>query len=398
MSRRGDGPPAGGASAPKGARGGRPLRVALLGTRGIPASYGGFETALEYVGPWLAEHGYSVVVYCRRGNSAARGVYRGCRLVTLPTIHSKNLDTIVHSLLSTVHALLRRRPDVAIFFGPGNAPFAMAMRRAGVPTAVNVDGHDWMRRKWGPLARAYLRWGEGLARHADRVIADARVIADDYMRDHGTECAVIPYGAEPRLEPPGALMAELGLERGGYFLYVGRLEPENNAHVLVEAFASLDTDKKLVVVGDVPYHSPYARGLKAMAGPGVLMPGFVYGRGYWELGSNAFAYVQPSEVGGTHPALVEAMGRANPVIVNGTPENLEVMGEAGIAYEPDSGAGGLARAMQRLLADPELVARLGAAAAERARRHYAWEAVCRAYREVIDGLAASKGPGDARSS
>jgi len=186
--------------------------------------------------------------------------------------------------------------------------------------------------------------------------------------------------------PPGEYLARYGLEPGGYVLFVGRLVPENCAHHLVEAFAGLDTDLKCVIVGDAPYAEAYIADLKARAGPNVVFTGYLFGEGYYELGSNAYIFVETSEVGGTHPALVEAMAFGNCVVVNGTEENRETIGDAGFAYDGTQGAAALRPLLQRLLDDPALVAEYRRRAKERATALYDWEAVTDRYEMLFHSL------------
>ena len=245
------------------------MRIALVGTRGVPAAYSGFETAVENIGARLVARGHDVTVYCRPHMVERRvdGDYRGMRLVYLPTVAGKHLDTPVHSLLSTLHLGTVRRPDVAIYFIAGNSPFAGLSRLLGVPTAINVDGLDSPRAKWGPWARRYLRLTEQAAPTLATVaITDSRTIQELY-RAHGSETVYIPYGSElpddagcadgDGQTAPDGVLQRLGLSPRGYILFVGRLVPENNAHVLVEAFRGLQTDLRLVVVGDAPYAEEY---------------------------------------------------------------------------------------------------------------------------------------------
>ena len=364
------------------------LRIAMLGTRGVPASYSGFETCIEELGVRLVARGHEVTVYCRVPHIDYPGAaYRGMRLVKLPTIRSKHLDTIVHTFLSSLHALARRY-DVALYFNVGNAPVAWIPRLAGQRVVLNVDGLDWKRKKWGRPARLYIRACEQwAARLAHRVVTDSRRVQQYYREHRGTTSTYIAYGAEPIAVAPGTHLARLGLTPGGYVLFVGRLVPENCAHHLVEAFAGLATDRRCVVVGDAPYSHDYIRALRAGADPRVLFTGYLFGEGYRELLSNAYCFVETSEVGGTHPALLEAMAAGCCVVVNDTPENLETVGDAGFSYEGTLGPVSLRGVLEGLLKDPALAADHGRRGLERVRRHYSWDDVTdryeRLFRELI---------------
>ena len=407
------------------------MRIALVGTRGVPAAYSGFETAVENIGCRLAARGHDVTVYCRPHMVARRadGEYRGMRLVYLPTVAGKHLDTPVHSLLSTLHLATRRRPDVAIYFIAGNSPFAGLGRLLGVPTAINVDGLDSPRAKWGPWARRYLRLTERAAPTlANVAITDSRVLQSIY-RAWGHETVFIPYGSELEDDDAPAgdggdpsaaaasdggapsaaaasdgdahgaaqngdgdaddTLARLGLARRGYVLFVGRLVPENNAHVLVEAFAGLETELKLAIVGDAPYADAYQESLRATGDDRVVFAGYQFGRAYRELLRSAAVIVVPTEVGGTHPVLLESMAAGACIVVNDHAPNLETLGGAGVSYPGKDGAAGLRPVLATLLGDQEAMEGHRAAAAQRARA-YSWEAVTDAYEKLAGDLVARR--------
>jgi len=259
--------------------------------------------------------------------------------------------------------------------------------------AINVDGIERQRRKWNRIGKAYYRFSEWCSgKVADAVVADAEVIAAYYRERYGLRPVVIPYGGDlPRAESEAAL-ARWGLSRRGYVLYVSRLEPENNADVVIRAFRGLETDRKLVIVGDAPYADAYKAALRALAAgdPRIVFTGFQFGEAYRELQSHAACYVQATEVGGTHPALVEAMGAGRCVIVNGTPENLEVIGEAGLPYRVND-VDDLRTRLQAVLRDPGLCAEYERRAAARVAQHYTWESVTSRYEALCHALAGRGG-------
>ena len=235
------------------------VKITFIGTRGLPAAYSGFETAVENIGARLAARGHDVTVYCRPHMVDGRHEhYRGMRLVYLPTVANKYLDTLVHTFVCTLHMAALRRPDAAIYFIAGNSPLAGLSRVLGVPSVLNVDGLDSRRAKWNRHARLYLRWAERNApRFASATVTDSRSVQRLYREEHGYETHFIPYGSDLDGSDSGEHLQRLGLRPREYVLFVGRLVPENNAHVLVEAFAGLDTQLKLVVVGDAPYAHDY---------------------------------------------------------------------------------------------------------------------------------------------
>ena len=357
------------------------MRIALLGTRGIPARYGGFETFAEELSKRLVQRGHQVRVYCRQDGAGGED-YLGAELCHLPTIRHKYLDTIAHTFFSTLH-LLWHRCDVALYCNGANAIFTLAPRLLGIPVALNVDGLERNRKKWNRFAKAWYLLSEWLATFCPSVvITDAEKIKQYYRERYAKDSVFIPYGAELGKTPISDVLTQLGLEPGGYFLYVSRMEPENNALLVREAFEKTAIDKKLVLVGDAPYASEYIRRVRDTKDPRIVIPGAIYGQGYKELGSHCFAYIHATEVGGTHPALIEAMGRGALVLYLDTAENAEVAGGAGIPFIRD-----LTRKLEAVAAMPaaELV-EWRARAAERVRQRYGWEAVTDAYEALLAGL------------
>jgi glycosyltransferase involved in cell wall biosynthesis len=362
------------------------LKIALMGTRGVPASYSGFETCVEQLGQRLVERGHQVTVYCRSHHITYPGShYKGMRLVKLPTITNKYLDTMVHSFISSLHAL-GRGYDVGLYFIAGNSPVTWIPRLVGTKTILNVDGLDWKREKWPALAKKYIQFAEYLAtKLPNRYLTDSRVVQLYYQERFGSQPAYIPYGSEVEKVAAGETLARYGLEAGRYILFVGRLVPENCAHHLVEAFQGLATDLKCVIVGDAPYAEAYIANLKTQAerDPRIILTGYVFGKGYHELGSNALIFVETSGVGGTHPALLEAMAFGNCVVVNNTLENQETIGDAGFSYDGGRGADSLRQILERLLNNPTMVDAYREQALCRVQRYYTWEAVTDAYEQLF---------------
>lgn len=358
------------------------MHIAILGTRGIPARYGGFETFAEELGKRLAARGHRVTVYGRERHTS--NSYLGCELVYLPTIRHKYLDTVAHTFLSSLH-LLFRRADVALFCNAANAAFTWMPRLAGIPVALNVDGLERNRRKWNWLGRLWYLWSERWSTwFPNRVVSDAEQIRRYYLDRYGADSDFIPYGADmERPETRGAL-GELGLEPMRYFLYVSRMEPENNALLVRKCFESVEGDVKLALIGDAPYAQDYIALVRNTRDPRIVMPGAVYGLGYRELGSHCLAYIHATEVGGTHPALIENMGRGALTLYLDTPENAEAAGDAGIPFTPET----LAARMREVLAMSEDERNLWR---DRARRRiagrYSWEAVTGAYESLFRRLA-----------
>jgi glycosyltransferase involved in cell wall biosynthesis len=357
------------------------LKFAILGTRGIPARYGGFETFAEELSTRLAARGHQVSVYCRQKSPSP---YRGVKLVDLPTIRHKYFDTIAHTWLSTLHLLFHRN-DAVLYCNAANAIFTWMPRILGMPVALNVDGLERNRKKWNSLARAWYQVSEWLATWMpNAVVTDAAAIAEYYEKRYHRQSHMIPYGAEIGPVATSAVLNELGLDRQKYLLYVSRMEPENNGLLVRESFEKIETDLKLALIGDAPYAAEYITRVRDTKDPRIVMPGSIYGDGYRELGSHCFAYVHATEVGGTHPALIEAMGRGALTLYLDTPENAEVAGGAGIPFTHQN----LAEVLQSTAIMPlEERASWKSKAIERVRERYSWDSVTDSYENLLTGLA-----------
>lgn len=366
------------------------LKLAILGTRGIPASYGGFETFAEELSTRLVGRGHAVTVYCRSHHTPRHlREVQGVRLVVLPTIRHKYLDTICHTLLSSLHAAARGY-DVALYCNAANALFLPLPRLRGTKVAINIDGLEWQRRKWNWLGRQFHRVSERLAcslSHA--LITDAQVIQAYYQRVHGAESEFIPYGAPTEKARTREALSRFGLEPERYFLYVGRLEPENNPDRVIEAFRRLKTDLRLVIVGDAPYARRFIRKLHQSADERVVFTGYVFGHAYRELISHAYCAIHATEVGGTHPALLEAMGLGNGILVSDVPENREVVQDGALFFtlrDPED----LLGKMELALEDRQRLEALAEVARQRVRRHYTWDSVAARYESLFLRLAAGR--------
>jgi len=362
------------------------MRLAILGTRGIPSRYGGFETLAEELSARLASRGHDVTVYTR-ARYAEPGLtsYRGAKIRVLPTIPTKYLDTVTHGVLSGFDAALERF-DAVLVCNAINAAFAFLPRLGGRTRVIlNVDGLERNRRKWNALGRLAYRLSERLSTVVpDAVVSDARVIESYYRERYGFSSVFIPYGGDLP-EPKGIETLErLGLAPERYVLFVSRLEPENNADAVVRAYRDVPGTFPLVVVGDAPYARDYIAALRRQAGPRVLFPGAVYGEDYRQLLSRAAVYVQATEVGGTHPALVEALGFGRVVCYNRSPENEEVAEGVALPFDvrqPET----LTRLLAAVLDDPGGYSVWKDRARSRVRERYRWEDVTTRYEALLEG-------------
>jgi glycosyltransferase involved in cell wall biosynthesis len=364
------------------------LKLAILGTRGVPPAYGGFETFAAELGTRLVQRGHDVTVYCR---AAGPRTWNGIHRIVLPAISGKYFETVSHTAISCVDAI-GRDFDVALLCNAANAFTIPLLRAMRVPVVINVDGIERRRRKWNVLGRIVYATGEAFsASFANRVVADANVIADYYRHNFGVEPVTIPYGAEFPNEADTDILERLGIEKQKYILYVSRFEPENNPLEVVEAYEQTqrpgDPATPLVMVGEAKYAKALASDLKRHASRRILFPGALYGADFRTLQRSALIYVQATEIGGTHPALIEAMASGGCVLANDTPENREVGGDV-VGYFRLGPAETLSDSVRELLADRSRCDGMRERARRRAAQLYSWTAVTDAYEQLFRDVAA----------
>lgn len=356
------------------------MKIAIVGTRGIPNKYGGFEQFAEKVSSTLTNHGHKVTVYCRKPFTSPDDVYdRRVRRVILPSIHQKHLDTWSSGLLSAIHVAFSEN-DVVLLCNVANSPFAWIPRLFGKPVVLNVDGLDRRRGKWNAFGRAVLHVCEWLSTFTPtRVVTDAESIHDYYRDRYGKDSTVIGYGSDM---PAGELSVDrFNLQPGRYVLYVSRLELENNPEVVLSAWRKVRTDWPLVMVGDNRYDSGYLDRLRQQNDERVMFLGAIYGDGYWALQKHAGIFVFACEVGGVHPALIEAMAAGNAVLYLESSENDGTAGDAAVRYSKS--ADDLAEKLQALLDDAAAREHWAARAVAHANRLYRWDAVAEKYERLL---------------
>ena len=326
-----------------------------MGTRGVPAQYGGFETAVEEIGWRLAARGHDVTVYCRNPGQTATA-YRGMTLVNVPAVRHRMAETLSHTALSTAHAIVRDKPDVVLLLNAGNAPLLRPLALARIPAAIHLDGLESRREKWRGMGARYYRWAERAAvQWGDAVIADAQAIADHVQAQYHRRCVVIPYGAEV-IDPPATRLAELNLTAGGYHLVVARFEPENHVLEAVHGYRESTETRPLVVVGSAPYSQWYVDRVHqaALRDPRIIFTGGIYDAELLDqLYAHARTYVHGHSVGGTNPSLLRAMGAGAPVLAYDVEFNREVTaGQARVAavYRWDTVTDAYEQLAQRLVA------------------------------------------------
>lgn len=364
----------------------RPGSFAILGTRGVPARYGGFETFAAELSRRLVARGHQVTVYCRSSlYDGEPEIWQGVRRVELPAARHKYLETVTHAFLSAVHAA-GARYDAVLVCNAANAFVLPILRAARIPAAINVDGIERKRRKWNAAGRAFYGLGEAMSVHwSSALVADAGVIADYYRSTWAAPSTVIPYGSDFPLEEDSDVLARLGVQPGGYVLYVSRFEPENNPLQVVREYGRSSGEVPLVMVGDAPYASALIAQVHAEADGRVIFTGGLYDADYRTLQRNAALYIQATEIGGTHPAMIEAMSSGGAVLANGTPENVEVGGDTVIYFDIHQ-SGDLSKKLRWALDNPAAVSVYRTKARSRSRSRYSWDHVTDLYESLLSGL------------
>jgi glycosyltransferase involved in cell wall biosynthesis len=364
------------------------MRIALVGTRGVPARYGGFETCVEQVGLRLAKAGHDVVVYCRTDQDTERpATHEGMRLVHLPAMRKKSLETLSHTGFSALH-LMRHKPDVAVVFNAANAVFLPMLRARGIPVMTHVDGLEWKRTKWQGAGRRYYRMAESLAvRWSDALIADAQGIADYYTDEFSAPTELIAYGA-PILPDGADRLAELGLSSRGFHLVVARFEPENHVDVIVEGYRRSGARLPLIVVGSAPYADSHTARIQSLADDRVTFLGGVWDQELLDqLYANCATYLHGHSVGGTNPSLLRAIGAGAATIAFDVNFNREVVADSGRYFRTPAD---VARELERAEAAPERVRQRGRRARQIALR-YDWDDVAARYETLCERIAGKGG-------
>ncbi len=365
------------------------MKIALIGTRGVPANYGGFETCAEEIAVGLVEKGHDVTAYCRFGNAPGNpSEYKGVKLRYCKHWDSKVTGTFSHTF-NCLRDARKQKFDVLMIFNAANAPLLLIPRLRGEKIALNVDGLEWRRKKWGWFAKKYYKFAEWVStKVAHRIISDSRAIQAYYDTKFKTPTTFIAYGGNIEGSVKPEILKEYGLESGEFFLQASRLEPENHADYTVRAFEKVKTNKKLVIAGGANWDSPFIKKIKETKDPRIQFLGPVYTPGHIrELHCHCYAYVHGNEVGGTNPALLKAMGYGNCVLSLNVDFNAEVLAGAGVLWDKNDDA--LAEQMRWVLDHPEEVAKKRKMAVERIRQAYRWDMITnvhvRLFKNIVSG-------------
>jgi len=361
------------------------MKIAVMGTIGIPAIYGGVERHVDELYTRLAARGYQITVFCRSFYTRRGGYYKGIRLIRLPTIRTKHLENPVHTLLATMAALLQDY-DLVHYHAMLPALFSAIPRFRGMRSVVTLHGLDWQRERWGPAAKGVLRLGERAAVYfPDATVVVSRTMQRYFRERYHKETRYIPNGVNIPSLRSAEWLRPFGIEPGRYILFASKLSPEKGAHFLLDAFKQIDTDYMLVIAGGSRHSNKYVASLKTSAGRNVLFLGFVWGELLEALFSHAYLFVQPSTIEGLAISILEAMSYGKCVVCSDIPENKEAIADCGVTFR-NRDTQDLAEKLASLLSNPCHVIGLGIRARERVRREYDWDKVAGATEQLLLSL------------
>ncbi|MDD3818393.1 MAG: glycosyltransferase [Actinomycetota bacterium] len=368
------------------------IKVSMLGIRGIPPRYGGLETCADELCKRLCPDYIEAVVFCRKHNIRDKNLkeYHGASLVHLPSINTKTLDTITHSFLSILYIMLHKTSRIIHIYGVGSFILFPLLFFYKKKVIVSADGADWERKKWNRIIKFLLKKGASFAvKFADIVVVDSPVVENLYKKefpDYIEKIKYIPYGANiEEIDEDERVLKKYGIEKDRYILFVGRLSPEKGVHYLIDAFIGIKTNLNLVIVGDSEYHKEYIKELKNKSDSRVIFTGYIYGEEFKKIVRSCLFYIQPSELEGTSPMILTAMGYGKCVIVNGIPENISTIGDAGIYFEKNN-VEDLRAKMELLLSNKSLIKSYGNKALKRIKENYSWDVVANEYLKLYKEL------------
>ena len=364
------------------------MKIAIIGSRGYPYVYSGYETFVKELSERLVKKNVQVTIYCHKNLFSVYPEYvNGIKLVYIPTIETKSLSQLVHSFFSFIHAVLHR-PDVILTVNAANGPFGLITKLFRIPSLINVDGLEWLRPKWKGLGAAYFHFSAKLATQLyDKVITDADAMRTIYLKEFGKDSTVIAYGANIRYPKNPAVLEQLSLEPFSYYLIVGRLIPDNNADLLVKGFQQSGSSKKLVIVGDVPYKDTFAEVIKSNAGPDILFTGYIIDSELLsELYHHCFAYLHGHEFGGTNPTMLKALAYGTAILALDTVFNREMLqnGSFGMFFEKNEAS--VAAIMQSAEADTNKIEQMRNNSRNGLTEKYSWDNITETYLSVFNSL------------
>ena len=368
------------------------INISIIGTRGYPYVYSGYETFVKQLSERLVLKNCNVTVYCHKGLFEIRPKeIKGIKLVYVPTIETKILSQPIHSFLSIIHACFSNT-DVLLVVNSANGPFGLLTKLFKVPTAINVDGLEWLRPKWKGLGSIYFKWASKMATlFYDQIINDSDEMRKVYLDLFKRDSKVIAYGADIRKSKNPDLINKWNLKQREYYLVIGRLIPDNNADLIIKGFLKSNSKKKLVIVGDVPYKDSYASNLKNMVDKRLVFTGYVKDQDILaELYHNCYVYVHGHEFGGTNPTMIKAMAYGCAILALDTVFNREMLqkGKFGMFFKKELFS--IINQIDYCEIENVLMDKLRQKSINGITKKYNWDFVTSEYLEVFNSLVSQR--------
>lgn len=369
------------------------FKIAIIGSRGYPYVYSGYETLVKAIAERMTERGVQVTVYCHSNlfNQQPSNL-NGIRLVYIPTLQSKVLSQPIHSFMAFWHVVFSKA-DAVLVLNVSNGPFGLITKLFGKPTLMNVDGMEWLRPKWKGFGATYFKWAAKMAvKFNDLLVTDAIAMQTIYEKEFGAKSVVIAYGADSSLGAHESLLKTWGLHNRDFYLIVGRMIPDNNAHLLIEGFLKSNSTKKLVIVGDVPYKDAYATKIQSYTDPRLVYTGYVRSREVLaSLYQYCFAYLHGHEFGGTNPTLLKAMSNGCAVMALDTVFSREVLQNDQFGYYFSKNSNSIQQLLQWAEQHHALLEERRAVISKGITEKYTWETVTDLYLYHLEAIAKTKG-------
>jgi len=360
----------------------------VIGVRGYPYIYSGYETFIKELVERLIHKDIEMTVYCHRNLFLKfPSVINGINLVYIPTIEKKSLSQFIHSFLSTLHVCFTKT-NILLYVNSANGPFGLLAKFFGKKTIINVDGIEWERPKWSGLGAKYFYYSSKLAcKIFDSIITDSEEMRKIYLNEFNCDSNVIAYGANIRESKQNSVIGKFGIKKDQYYLIVGRLIPDNNSKLIINEFINSNSEKKLVVVGDVPYKDKYAEKVKKIDDKKLIFTGYINDQELLaELYHNCFIYFHGHEYGGTNPTLLKALAYGCSILALDTVFSREVLenGKYGLFFTKTKGS--LTSQIELLEKDFEIVLDHRKKSRNRILDNYTWDKITNQYKVLINSL------------
>lgn len=367
------------------------MNIAIIGSRGYPYVYSGYETFVKELAERLVKKNISVSVYCHKNlfNEYPRQV-NGINLIYFSTFKKKSLSQLVHSFQSILHAVFQDY-NIILVLNSANGPLGIITRIFKKKTAINVDGLEWLRPKWKGLGAKYYYLASKLSTKLyDEIINDSDAMAVFYKKEFNAVSTVIAYGANIRYSRNPELVKKWNLKQYDYYLIVGRLIPDNNSDLIVREFVESQSNKKLVIVGDVPYKDKYADKIKSQKDRRIIFTGYITDPDELaELYHNCFTYIHGHEFGGTNPTMLKALAYGCAVIALDTVFTREMCADDKHAIYFTKEKGALKQIIENIEQDETTLSNLRVSSRNRIRENYTWEKITEQYIDLFNRMIKS---------